>query len=632
MATSQELSAFLAWAEENEILWDKTAIEIKEGKHGLGVYAKKSLHAGSEVIQVPKAIVLSVETTGIANLLQDEEIEGYIGLTIGCMYELARGSQSPWFPYLALVTKRPPQMATALPEEKRQMMKFCEAYQDIEADIKDMQEDYEGIVVPFLEKNTDVFTDDMRSKFFSLEAFKTMTGIVSSRSMDVDNFHISALVPFADFVNHSPTPNSDYLTHEDVCEICGALACEHMEDEDEDEDMDSDMEDDGEAPELAGSEEEDGEPPMLAENKDNIAKKSSKSIKEAESDDDKEMGDEEWEDEDDDDDEEEINDTCDIILDDDVEKGEEITRHYGPYPNKVLLSKYGFAVEDNPHDTVTIQLEMVRQTAEKILKNEKLVEERIQWFLETEDAFIGEDGDEEEGGCCGGGDHDHDHGHGQDHGHKHEANDHQHSSEGDCCAPKSKKSGPKSEKSDDEEEEEEDEDMEEDEPEEDFPRDIMYMMHDGSVDDRLLMLLNVLFMEKSRFEKAREDMDMAMEYFNDIFVRREKEEHGDDEDSEMESEDEDAGERPAKPELKPRDAEGKRVRKAVLEAILALVRIRADAFGVSDKTTAEQDLAKLKKAKLTGALYYGGLCVHGEKQILQHALQGHGHFLAELQK
>jgi len=48
MATSQELSAFIAWAEESEILWDKAAIEIKEGKHGLGVFARKSLHAGSE--------------------------------------------------------------------------------------------------------------------------------------------------------------------------------------------------------------------------------------------------------------------------------------------------------------------------------------------------------------------------------------------------------------------------------------------------------------------------------------------------------------------------------------------------------------------------------------------------------
>jgi len=48
--SSTELTAFLAWAEENEILWDKTAIEIKEtsNKHGLGVFAKKHLEPGYE--------------------------------------------------------------------------------------------------------------------------------------------------------------------------------------------------------------------------------------------------------------------------------------------------------------------------------------------------------------------------------------------------------------------------------------------------------------------------------------------------------------------------------------------------------------------------------------------------------
>ena len=46
--TSKELGAFLSWAEENEILWDKSAIEIKEGKHGLGLYAKKRLDPGYE--------------------------------------------------------------------------------------------------------------------------------------------------------------------------------------------------------------------------------------------------------------------------------------------------------------------------------------------------------------------------------------------------------------------------------------------------------------------------------------------------------------------------------------------------------------------------------------------------------
>lgn len=51
--SSKELTAFLAWAEENEILWDKAAIEIKEtpSKYGLGVFAKKRLEPGYEGTQ-----------------------------------------------------------------------------------------------------------------------------------------------------------------------------------------------------------------------------------------------------------------------------------------------------------------------------------------------------------------------------------------------------------------------------------------------------------------------------------------------------------------------------------------------------------------------------------------------------
>jgi hypothetical protein len=61
-----------------------------------------------------------------------------------------------------------------------------------------MREDYENIVVPFLEKHSDIFTDEIKAKFFSLEDFKVMTSLVSSRAMDVDNYHDAALVPFAD--------------------------------------------------------------------------------------------------------------------------------------------------------------------------------------------------------------------------------------------------------------------------------------------------------------------------------------------------------------------------------------------------------------------------------------------------
>lgn len=388
-------------------------------------------------------------------------------------------------------------------------------------------------------------------------------------------------------VNHNSEPNSDYLTHEEVCEVCGAISCEHMDEDDE---------------------EEDEEAPELTANEDKKKRTAAKKAEAADEDDEDDEEDEDWEDD--------INDTCDIVLDEDVKKGEEITRHYGPFPNKIFLSKYGFAEVDNEHDTVTVQIEMVKKAAESILGDPALVEERTKWFLETEDIFIGEDDeDEDEDEDCCDGDHDHDHGH-HHHGHAHgHANTHKHKKEdieaGEAEAEES-------------ESEDEDSDDEAEEEEEDFPRDIMEIMHDGSIDDRLLMLLNVLFMEKEQFAKVEESVDAATEYFNDIFLRRAIEENLDADD---ESDEEEAQ---PKPELQPLDDVGRRVRKNVLEAILQVIRLRADAYDVSDKTTAEEDLELLKKAGLSGTLYYGALCVIGEKKILQNALKTYTKFQAEL--
>lgn len=89
----------------------------------------------SIAIQVPKSIVLSVASTGIANILEEEDIEGYVGLTLACMYELSRGSESLWSAYLSLLNNRRPQMASDLSEEARELMKKSEVHADIETDL-----------------------------------------------------------------------------------------------------------------------------------------------------------------------------------------------------------------------------------------------------------------------------------------------------------------------------------------------------------------------------------------------------------------------------------------------------------------------------------------------------------------
>lgn len=74
-------------------------------------------------------------STGIANLLEEENVEGYVGLTLAGMYEASLGTESVWSAYLALLANRIPAMASDLPEDARELMKKCEAYADIETDL-----------------------------------------------------------------------------------------------------------------------------------------------------------------------------------------------------------------------------------------------------------------------------------------------------------------------------------------------------------------------------------------------------------------------------------------------------------------------------------------------------------------
>lgn len=52
------------------------------------------------VVKIPKTCILSAKSTGVSNILEDEAIEGGAALSIAVMYELAQGTESPWYGYL----------------------------------------------------------------------------------------------------------------------------------------------------------------------------------------------------------------------------------------------------------------------------------------------------------------------------------------------------------------------------------------------------------------------------------------------------------------------------------------------------------------------------------------------------
>lgn len=115
---SNKLEILLKWFDDNKIEWDKDALEIKEENGSFGVHAKKSMKKDKPgiiwtpnydisisnniniVVQIPKESILSIKTSGIANLLDEANLEGGCPLALAVLYEIAQGEQSPWYGYL----------------------------------------------------------------------------------------------------------------------------------------------------------------------------------------------------------------------------------------------------------------------------------------------------------------------------------------------------------------------------------------------------------------------------------------------------------------------------------------------------------------------------------------------------
>lgn len=93
---SAQVTRLSAWLRSAGISWDEGLIQICPVGGGLGVIARAPIQEGATLCEIPRAAVLSVRTTGIADLLELHGIRGGLGLIIAIMHELSIGGRSPW--------------------------------------------------------------------------------------------------------------------------------------------------------------------------------------------------------------------------------------------------------------------------------------------------------------------------------------------------------------------------------------------------------------------------------------------------------------------------------------------------------------------------------------------------------
>ena len=93
---SGQLTRLSAWLKGAGITWDDRLMRMRPSAGGLGVFAVADIKEGATLCEIPRAAVLSVRTTGIADLLELHGIREGLGLNIAIMYELSIGAISPW--------------------------------------------------------------------------------------------------------------------------------------------------------------------------------------------------------------------------------------------------------------------------------------------------------------------------------------------------------------------------------------------------------------------------------------------------------------------------------------------------------------------------------------------------------
>ncbi|KAI8991029.1 hypothetical protein BDF20DRAFT_811983, partial [Mycotypha africana] len=367
----------------------------------------------------------------------------------------------------------------------------------------DLKDDYEELIQPILDAHPYIFVRAEKNDPYSFDEFLRVSSLISSRAFEVDAYHENALVPFADLFNHrSEGEHVHFETEYGVCDACGLMYCEHryfdfMEEgaeskdnapsNEEDEDEWEDEEDDAESMEL------DTELPDLE-------KMEEEGINFYDSDDGSDEEDE---------------DTCDMVLDRDIKKGEEVFNTYGDHPNIALLSKYGFCYDDNKNDYLSIDentiaecciglhTEALKETMPNASEDElqkkavELVRPRWEFFMNNEHILCPDPNAEDIQDDFEDEDH-HDHTH-CDHDHDHE-NGHVH---GENCDPSHD-----DDHTDGEEEEDEEHAVERSPP--------YYINWEGLFEDKVMCCLHIMFVNNETFADFVENTDNAVKYFEDL--------------------------------------------------------------------------------------------------------------------
>ncbi|DBA79474.1 TPA: hypothetical protein ACH3X2_007744 [Trebouxia sp. C0005] len=259
MSSNSKLDGLEAWMHNNGIVWNPSTVTLCGGTHSevdFAVVAARDVAEHDVLCEIPKEAVLSVRNSAIANLIEEEQLGGGLGLILSIMYEVSIGARSKWHAYLQSLPSRE-YLPLFWQEIELALLQGTELSGKADADRTLTQEDWETNILPLIH---DARYPMLNQAGMNLDLFRVAASWVASRAFGVDDYHGMAMVPFADLFNHKAAVvqlGGDYFV-ENVCfedqdsssqeeeegnnEEVGAEVAEEDDEEEDEEEEDEEVE------------------------------------------------------------------------------------------------------------------------------------------------------------------------------------------------------------------------------------------------------------------------------------------------------------------------------------------------------------------------------------------------------
>lgn len=99
MSTSSKLAGLQSWMHAAGFVWSASTVTLCGGNEDDGAFAVTAscdIAEGATLCEVPKSAVLSIRNSAIADLIEEEQLGGGLGLILAIMHEVSIGQESKW--------------------------------------------------------------------------------------------------------------------------------------------------------------------------------------------------------------------------------------------------------------------------------------------------------------------------------------------------------------------------------------------------------------------------------------------------------------------------------------------------------------------------------------------------------